>query len=87
MAQDTEKANAPKVPAKTINLGLHNLIDLDGLPDDQAAELQRQHAAGIIDLNFKANEAKMNLGVLGSKLETYNGYYPVDKPKHIMSDA
>jgi hypothetical protein len=71
MGQNIEKANAPKAPAKSINLGT-SIVDLGGLSDDQIAELLRQHAAGVIDLNFKANEAKMNLGVLGSKLESYN---------------
>jgi hypothetical protein len=72
MPQDIEKANAPKVPAKSINLGLNNLIDLDGLPDDQAAELQRQHAAGMVELNRKANEAKIDVGALGGTLGTIN---------------
>jgi len=71
MAQDIDKS-IPKIPSKSINLGLNSFIDLEGLPDDAVAELRRQHAAGMVELNFKANEAKMNLGILGSKLEAYN---------------
>lgn len=72
MAQDIEKANAPKAPARSINLGMNGVIDLEGLPDDQVAEIRRQIATGAIELNFKANEASMNLGVLRSKLEIFN---------------
>ncbi len=72
MAQDIEKDNAPKVPARSINLGMNSVIDLAGLSDDQVAELQRQHAAGMIDLARKAAEAKIDVGALGVTLGTIN---------------
>lgn len=71
MAQDIEKA-PPKVPSKSITLGLNNVIDLDDLPDDQARELQRQRAGGLIELERKAAEAKIDVSALEDTLGAIN---------------
>ena len=47
-------------------------LDLTGLTNEQAAELQRQHSEGMIEIGRKAAEAKIDIGALGSTLGTLN---------------
>ena len=71
MAQEIEKATS-KPPAKSLNLGLSSMISLDDLSDAQAAELQRQHAEGIIKIHLKAAEANVDIGALAKTLGSLN---------------
>ncbi len=72
MAQDIVKAYAAQLPAKSIKLGLNDVIDLSGLSDEQALELQCQHAAGMVELEKKSAEAKLDLFTLDKTLEIMN---------------
>ena len=72
MAQEIEKIDPSKTPAKTINLGQNNIIDLDGLSEAEVAELKKQYAANMIELQRKASEVKIDVSALGGTLETIN---------------
>jgi hypothetical protein len=72
MAQDILKAYAAQLPAKSIKLGLNDVIDLSALSDEQALELQRQHAADMVGLAKKTNDAKLDLAALDQTLGIMN---------------
>jgi hypothetical protein len=73
MAQEIEKSNAPSVPsADVLNLGSNSLIDLTGMPPEQAAELRRQYVSGMIDLKKKGEELKIDNASLAMTLDSFN---------------
>jgi hypothetical protein len=73
MGQEIAKTNQPAVPgAKVLNLSAVTQLDLSRLTPDQVAELERQHAQGMIDLNRKANELRVENLSLTDTLETLN---------------
>ncbi|WP_300527707.1 hypothetical protein [Maricaulis sp.] len=60
------------VPANQIDLGTSQVVDLTGLSEDQASELRRQYASGMIDIHRKAQELKVDVGALEAGLSTFN---------------
>jgi hypothetical protein len=71
MDNDTENNGSHKPPSRVIDPG-KNVLDLTGLSEEQAQELQRQFTAARLDLERKAAEAKIDVGALTSTLETFN---------------
>lgn len=55
-----------------LDLGATQIIDLTGLSEEQAAELRRQHAAGMIDIQRKAQELRVDVGALQASLDAFN---------------
>ena len=72
MAQELDRPPNTAPPAKAINLGSNNLIDLSDIPDDQVAELKRQLASGMIDVKTKAEQLKVDIGGLAMGLGSFN---------------
>lgn len=70
MDKDTESSSY-KPPSRVIDPG-KNVLDLSGLSEEQAQELQRQYASARIDLERKAAEAKIDVAALGGLLGTLN---------------
>jgi len=58
-------------PEKSIKLTQNELLDLTGLSEDEVAELKRQHAAGMIDVNKKAKELKIDVMALDAALSSF----------------
>ncbi len=71
MDKDAENNGSYKPPTRVIDPS-KNVLDLSGLSDDKAQELQRQFASARIDLERKAAEAKIDVGALGGTLGTFN---------------
>ena len=71
MDKDTEDSSSYKPPSRVIDPS-KNALDLSGLSEEQAQELQRQYASARIDLERKAAEAKIDVGALGAVLGTFN---------------
>jgi len=55
-----------------LNLSSNSVLDLSGLSDQQIAELREQHASGMIDLQRKAAELKVDVGALDAALTSFN---------------
>jgi hypothetical protein len=73
MGQEIAKTSPPTAPAtKTLVLGPMSQIDLSSLPADQAAEIERQYAQGLVELSRKANEYRIENLSLEATLETLN---------------
>jgi hypothetical protein len=72
MAQELERTPNAQPPAKSINLGPTNMLDLTDLPDDQVAELKRQFSTGMIDVKIKAEQLKNEIGGLSMGLGMFN---------------
>lgn len=60
------------LPASRIDLGSSQVVDLTGLPEEEAAELRRQYASGMIDIHRKAQELKVDVGALEAGLNAFN---------------
>jgi hypothetical protein len=72
MAQELERTADALPLAKSINLGSNNFIDLSDVPDDQVAELKRQHGEGMIGVRIKAEQLKVDIGGLAMGLGAFN---------------
>ena len=71
MDKESESNGPYKPPSRVIDPG-KSVLDLTGLSDEQAQELQRQYASARIDLERKAAEAKIDVGALAGTLGTFN---------------
>lgn len=65
-----------KLPAeaatKTLKLAQAEVLDLDGLSDSQISELRLQHAKGMLSLQQKAQEMKIDVAALDASLNSFN---------------
>jgi len=57
-------------PENTIQLGNTNSISTVGLTGKQVEQLRMKHAEGMVDLNKKAQELKIDVGALDATLGT-----------------
>lgn len=69
----TENADSQEnLPAtESINLTNKHVLDLTGLSVGQISELKQQHAAGMIDIQRKATELKVDVGALDAALASF----------------
>jgi hypothetical protein len=60
------------VPAeRAINLAQNDVLDLSGLNDSQIAEIKRQHADGMVSVQVKAAEMKLDVTALDAALTSF----------------
>jgi len=60
------------VPAeRAINLAQSDVLDLSGLNDSQIAEIKRQHADGMVSVQVKAAEMKLDVTALDAALTSF----------------
>jgi len=60
------------VPAeRAINLAQTDVLDLSGLNDSQIAEIKRQHADGMVSVQVKAAEMKLDVTALDAALTSF----------------
>lgn len=63
---------APALPAeKTINLAQADVLDLSGLDEAQIAEIKQQQAEGIVAVQVKAAEKKLDVTALDAALTSF----------------
>lgn len=58
---------------KEIRFGSVKGLDLEGLDEEAIRQLQVKHAEGLIDLNKKAQELKVDVGALEATLTSMSG--------------
>lgn len=58
---------------KVLSLGNASGLDVSNLDDRQISALQEEHARNLVELERKANEAKVALGRTKGKLDTFSG--------------
>jgi hypothetical protein len=62
----------PALPAeKTINLAQSDVLDLSGLDEAQIAEIKQQQAEGIVAVQVKAAEKKLDVTALDAALTSF----------------
>ena len=62
----------PALPAeKTINLAQSDVLDLTGLDEAQIAEIKQQQAEGIVAVQVKAAEKKLDVTALDAALTSF----------------
>jgi len=60
------------VPAeRSINLSSNDVLDLSGLSEAQVAEIKRQHANGMVSVQVKAAELKLDVTALDAALSSF----------------
>lgn len=59
-----------QVPENSLALGQTDMLDLSGLTPTQIAELKRQHVGGLIDVQRKAQEMKVDVAALDATLQS-----------------
>ncbi|SEH31719.1 hypothetical protein [Magnetospirillum fulvum] len=60
------------VPAeRAINLAQSDVLNLSGLNDSQIAEIKRQHADGMVSVQVKAAEMKLDVTALDAALTSF----------------
>jgi hypothetical protein len=57
---------------KSISFTNHQVLDLSGLSEGQISELKQEYATGVIDLQKKATELKIEVGALDAALSAFN---------------
>lgn len=57
---------------KALKLTQNDVLDLSGLSESQVSELRIQHAKGMISLQQKAQEAKIDVAALDASLSSFN---------------
>lgn len=68
-----QDAGAPAPSSdRTLSLNQTETLDLSGLTDTQIAELRQSHAAGMIDIQRKAQELKVDVAALDATLGSLN---------------
>jgi hypothetical protein len=73
MSQEIEKSGGSGVPSTgVLNLGSLSQLDVSRMSPEVIAELQRQHAMGMIDANKKAQELKVDVAALTMLLDSFN---------------
>lgn len=70
--QKSERNDPALQEDKSIDLNARSTLSLTGLSDDQIAELKKQHAQGLINVQRKAEELKVDVGALDAALNTFN---------------
>lgn len=66
---------AADVPTdKSLKLTQNDVIDLSGLSDNQISELRLQHAKGLLSLQHKAQEMKIDVAALDASLNSFNDH-------------
>lgn len=56
---------------KSLRLAQNDVLDLSGLSDSQVSELRLQHAKGLISLQQKAQEMKVDVAALDASLNAF----------------
>lgn len=56
---------------KSIKLSQTDVLDLSGLSEEEARQLKKDFASGIIDVHKKAAELKVDVGALDSALHSF----------------
>ena len=71
--QDIRRSNesSPTVD-KSIDFANHQLLDLSGLTESQVNELKHQYSSGLIDIQHKAAELKVDVAALDATLTSLN---------------
>jgi hypothetical protein len=65
-------SQVPALPAeKTINLGQSDVLDLSGLSEVQISEIKQQQAEGIVAVQVKAAEKKLDVTALDAALSSF----------------
>jgi hypothetical protein len=60
------------VPAeRALNLAQNDLLDLSGMNDAQIADIKRQHANGMVAVQVKAAEMKLDVTALDAALSSF----------------
>ena len=63
---------AANVPAdRALNLTQNDVVDLSGLSDEQVALIKRQHADGMVSVQVKAAEMKLEVSALDAALTSF----------------
>lgn len=57
---------------KSLKLTQSDVLDLSGLSDSQISELRLQHAKGLLSLQQKAQEMKIDVAALDASLNSFN---------------
>lgn len=70
---------------KSLKLTQSDTIDLIGLSEDQISELRLQHAKGLVTLQQKAQEMKIDVAALDASLNSFNDQ--TTKATHAGSSA
>lgn len=66
-------SDSDSLPAETsIKLTVSEALDLTGMSEKQIAELKQQYAAGMIDVQKKAEEMKVDVAALDAALHSFN---------------
>ncbi|UVE47772.1 hypothetical protein KS461_11010 [Pseudomonas chlororaphis] len=62
-----------ELPAdKSLKLTQNDVLDLSGLSESQVSELRLQHAKGLVSLQQKAQEMKIDVAALDASLSSFN---------------
>ncbi|CCG42926.1 hypothetical protein [Magnetospirillum molischianum] len=65
-------SQSPALPAeKTINLAQSDVLDLTGLDETQISEIKQQQAEGIVAVQIKAAEKKLDVTALDAALTSF----------------
>jgi hypothetical protein len=56
---------------RSLNLTTNDVIDLSGLSETQIAEIKRQHANGMVSVQVKAAEMKLDVTALDAALTAF----------------
>jgi len=69
--QSVEPVTSNLPAERALNLGQHDMLDLSGMNDAQIADIKRQHANGMVAVQVKAAEMKLDVTALDAALTSF----------------